>query len=286
MARPEFLTAAALAVAGLALALWLAAGKPPPTPAPPRVPTAIADLPPLAAMPVRPLPEAPTAPLLPDLDLGPNGLPCGPVLNVTRAGAGFALLSLDAPCRGGAVVEITHGPMRFSDRVSPRGTFRIEVPVISRAAGFTARIGATLLAAGPVVGGEVMAQSGLAWRPPLDLSLSALEFGAAPGGPGHVTRASAGGSGRVLRLGDPALGSVSEVYLGPVMGGPGRVRLHVVAHAPDGPCDAPFPVAAWQADADGDAAVRDIRLLSPSCSGGARRVLLKNLLDDLKIAGQ
>ena len=285
MGRPEILTSAALAAAGLALALWLAANRPPHTPEPPGAPEALAALSPLASLPERDLPRMEAGAAPPDLALGANGLPCGPSLQVAPERAGVLWVTVTAPCRAGEAVEIVHGPLRFTERLSVRGALRATVPRLTREAGITARIGETFLKADAAVDGETAHVSGLVWSPPLELSLVALEFGAGQGDRGHLTAGVDSGAGRVLRLGEPALGVVTDLYIGPRTEGPGVVRLHVRARRTEAACGGEQPLVAFRTGSSG-LAVRDIRLRLGPCDGAPETILLKNLLEDLKIAGR
>ncbi len=285
MARPEILTSAVLIVGGLALALWLAANRIPPTPAPPTDPAlAAADMR-LASPLRRELPGASGSVTLPNLDLGPNGLPCGPTLDVREGAPGMARVAVDAPCLGGAIVEIAHGPMRFSDHLSSRGTLRVDVPVLVTGADVIAHVQDHRLEAAMPVTPPAGVIGGLSWAAPLDLSLAAYEFGAAEGDAGHVTAERQRGAGRVIRLGDPAAGAVTEIYLGARSGGPGVVRLHAEITPMRETCTEPVPLTGFRADAGG-VEIRDIRLTLAPCSGLPESVVLKNLLEDLKIAGR
>ncbi|MDJ1009560.1 MAG: hypothetical protein QNJ13_17240 [Paracoccaceae bacterium] len=286
MHRPEFLTAAALAVAGLGLALWLAANRVPATPAPPGPPEVAAATLRLPNPEGRSLPEAPVFAALPDIDLGPNGLPCGPTIAVENGAPGFVRLAVDAPCRAGEIVTVVHGPLHFSDRLSPRGTFRVEFPVLDAEAGFQARVGDRELEAAAATPEPLpVAISGLSWTGPLDISLAAFEFGAAEDTEGHVTSLNPRGAGRIVRLGDPSIGRATELYLGPDAGGPGVVRLHAeVTRVPELCTDAQ-PLSAFRFG-PGGLQTRDVRLTLAPCDGLPETVLLKNLLEDLKIAGR
>lgn len=281
MKRPEFLTSAILAVAGLALAFWLAANRLPKAPDPPTAPAEAVGIPMLASLSKRELPATGAISRFPDVASGHNGLPCGPTLSAAAAAPGFAVLSLSAPCSTGEVVEVTHGPIRFADRLSDRGTLRVIVPVMEAGLGYRAELNGAALDAAAVEGPQSRVLSGVQWSAPLDMSLAAFEFGSSEA----VRAEGPTGSGRVLRLGQPGLGDMTELYIGPQAAGPGVVRLHVEARTEPAACDAPQPLQVFHAE-DGAVAVRDIRLRLAGCDGGVRRVLLKNLVDDLKIAGR
>jgi len=285
MGRPEILTSATLALAGLVLALWLSASRVPPTPAPPGAPEMADGQLALAIPPARDLPRMEASAVPPEPALGWNGLPCGPSLHVEPAEAGLLRVAVHAPCHAGEVVEVTYGPLNFAERLSVRGTLQARVPRLARGANISARVEGTLLEAEAPVKGHIAEVSGLVWSSPLALSLAAFEFGAGPGGPGHLTAGSGNGAGRVLRLGDPALGPVTELYVGPETAGPGVVRLHVMARPTAAGCTGEQPLTAFRSGPR-TLTVRDIRLRLGPCDGTSEIILLKNLLEDLKIAGR
>jgi len=243
------------------------------------------DLPALAVSPARDLPSMEPSAVPPELALGWNGLPCGPSLHVAPAEAGLVRVAVHAPCHAGEVVEVTYGPLEFAERLSVRGTLQARVPRLARGANISARIEGTLLEAEAPVKGHIAEVSGLVWSSPLALSLAAFEFGAGPGGPGHLTAGSGNGAGRVLRLGDAALGPVTEFYVGPETAGPGVVRLHVMARPTAAGCTGEQPLTAFRSGPR-TLTVRDIRLRLGPCDGNPEFILLKNLLEDLKIAGR
>ena len=281
MKRPEFLTSAILAVAGLALAFWLAANRLPTAPSLPMAPAEAVSMPMLPAHSKRELPAVGAVGSIPEVTSGHNGLPCGATLSARPAAPGFTVLSLTAPCRAGEVVEVSHGPIRFSERLSDRGTLTEVVPVIEAGLEYGAVLDGARL--DTVAAGDPQSRvlSGVQWSSPLDLSLAAFEFGSA-----EALRADGPpGLGRILRLGQSGLGVMTELYIGPEEAGPGVVRLHVEARIDPEACDAPQPLQVFDAE-DGKVAVRDIRLRLAGCDGAVRRVLLKNLVDDLKIAGR
>ena len=285
MGRQEILTSAILALLGLGVALWLAAARVPPIPVLAVAPEMPVDLPILASPPARDLPrmETSTVPFGPAL--GWNGLPCGPSLHVEPAGTGLMWVTVHAPCRAGEIVEVAHGPLRFAERLSLRGTLSVGVPRLAPGYGFTARIGEILLHAAPAVDGERMDVSGLVWSAPLTLSVAAFEFGAASGSPGHITAGSGNGAGRVLRFGDPALGPVTELYVGPDTAGPGVVRFHVEAQPTTAACTGEQLLTAFHS-APGGLTVREIILRLGPCDAALEIIVLKDLLEDLKIAGR
>jgi len=279
MGRPEILTSAVLALAGLALALWLSAIRVPTTPAPPTLPEVA--LPALQSMPARELPRATPIPLPPDMPTGFNGLPCGAELVVGPARGGVHWIALKAPCRAGEIAEVTYGPMAFAVRLTGEGRLDVEVPALPGGGRVDVAIGTDRLSALAPADGLLRPVAGLSWAAPMDLSLAAYEFSATRA----VRAGDDNGLGTVRRLGEPGLGAVTEVYLGPVAAGPGVVRLHVGAVVGPELCSGDHPLTAFEATS-GSVRVRDIRLNLGACGRPGATVRLKYLLDDLRLRGR
>lgn len=279
MGRPEILTSAVLALAGLALALWLSATRVPMTPAPPAPPEVA--LPALEGTPTRSLPRTTRIPVPPDMPTGFNGLPCGPELVVGPARSGVHRIALKAPCRAGEIAEVTYGPMAFAMRLTDEGRLDVEVPALPGGGRVDVALGPDPLSAQAPAEDLVRPVAGLSWAAPIDLSLAAYEFSATRA----VRAGDDTGLGTVLRLGEPGLGAVTEVYLGPVAAGPGVVRLHVGVVTGPELCGGARPLTAFEATS-GSVRVRDIRLNLRACGRPGATVRLKYLLDDLRLRGR
>ncbi|HUS54372.1 MAG TPA: hypothetical protein VMY41_10260 [Thermohalobaculum sp.] len=96
---------------------------------------------------------------------------------------------LHAPCQAGTVAELSYGGIQLGLMIDPAGEGRIEVPgfkpvtpaVVSFADGselaFSLRFSSL----------ERIERVAVMWDTPIQLTLNALEFGAAPGATGHVS---------------------------------------------------------------------------------------------------
>ena len=215
-----------------------------------------------------------------------------------RAGAMVAL-SLEAPCYASEQVTIHHQGLMFTEVTSAEGQLSIDVPALSEKALFIAAFdnddGATAIAEVPAV--PFYDRVALQWRGDTGLQLHAREFGADYFSEGHVWAAATGDMGRtakgvggfLTRLGDPETLTprMAEIYSFPAGAArkTGEVAVSVEAELTDANCgDA---VEAQTLELRGGAArqVHDLELEMPACDSVGDFLVLKNLIENLKIAG-
>jgi len=128
------------------------------------------------------------------------------------------------------------------------------------------------------------------------MQIHALEFGADYNGEGHIWANTPGTSlravnalgGFITRLGDPALsdGHTAEVYVFPagMMQRNGTVRLSVEAEVSAFTCGKAIEGQALQQGAEGKMHRTALTLELPDCDGIGDILVLKNLLQDMKIS--
>ncbi|MEQ9692841.1 translocase [Shimia sp. SDUM112013] len=216
-----------------------------------------------------------------------------------EAGAGaMVLLSLSAPCLTGEKVTIHHEALRFSDVVSADGTLQVNIPALSEHAVF-----AVVFANGDGETAQVSVSSvpfydraAVVWRGESGLQLHAREFGAPYGGEGHVwggaardVAAVAGGAGGFLtRLGNDQIaeGWNAEVYTFPTLTTKryGDVALSIEAEVSATNCNRDISATTMQIREGGRLMTQEINLSIPECDAKGEFLVLKNLLEDLKIA--
>ena len=188
-----------------------------------------------------------------------------------RAGAMVAL-SLEAPCYASEQVTIHHQGLMFTEITSAEGQLSIDVPALAEKALFIAAFDN-------------------------DDGATAREFGADYFSEGHVWAAATGDMGRtakgvggfLTRLGDPETLTprMAEIYSFPAGAArkTGEVAVSVEAELTDANCgDA---VEAQTLELRGGAAlqVHDLELEMPACDSVGDFLGLKNLIENLKIAG-
>lgn len=216
-----------------------------------------------------------------------------------RTGAGaMVTLSLEAPCFASERVTIHHNGLMFTEVTQPDGTLRVEVPALAEHALFIASFangaGATAMVEVPAL--PFYDRVALQWRGKSGLALHANEFGAAGDEAGHVWAASAGdltrtarGEGGFLtRLGDAESpeARMAEVYTFPAAAAKkaGAVSLTIEAEITGANCGQAIEAQTLEHRLGSNLRARDLTLTMPDCAASGDFLLLKNLLEDLKIA--
>lgn len=282
------------------------------------VPTSILDAgaalpaPPAAALARVPLPQPDVSALagltedssknwspdLQDLDRSPFGLACDFTVSATAANAAQVRLSILAPCHGNEAVDIRHGDMMVTEVTSQFGSIEITLPALADPAEFTVS-----LADGSQSSAEISVPDVaefdrviLQWIGETGLDIHALEFGADYGEDGHVWRqsprsaevATAARGGFITTLGaeDQAEGYRAMAYSFPTssMRKHGVVRLNVEAEVTAYNCGQDMRAQTLQKTGGDWVRVSDLTLSVPGCDAIGDILLLKNLLQDLKIA--
>lgn len=136
----------------------------------------------------------------------------------------------------------------------------------------------------------------LQWRGDSGLQLHAREFGAAYFTEGHVWAASAGDMGRtakgiggfLTRLGNPDAPAprLAEIYSFPAGAArkSGEVAVSVEAELTDANCGKAVEAQTLELRGEDGLRVHDLALELPACDSVGDFLVLKNLIEDLKIA--
>jgi hypothetical protein len=215
-----------------------------------------------------------------------------------EAGRG-AVISLDVDaCERDVPLTVSHAGLVFSAATGRDGRFSADIPAFEPDATVEVSVAGqppiTLKAAVPdAIWYDRVA---LVWDGSAPLSIHALELGAGPGSAGHVSaahprgpeRAESAEGGFLVSLGEPALGeaTLAEIYSFPSgrFTRQGTVRLAVSAEVTRATCNRTLPVRILQST--GGTALREsaVPLAFPDCKAVGDILVLKNLLQDLKIA--
>ncbi|MDX1781671.1 MAG: hypothetical protein R3256_10155 [Thalassovita sp.] len=223
---------------------------------------------------------------------------CEPEMTARAMPAAMVELSLAAACLPDRRVTIHHNGMMFTQVTDAEGMLRLQVPALSSSGVFIADfgddLGAVAHSAVPDLAGYDRAV--LQWRGNAGLHLHAMEFGAGFGEDGHIwadqpgssDRALAGQGGFVTVLGDRGLigGQRAEIYTFPSGQAPrdGDVVLSVDAEVKPANCQQQLEAEALQLTEGGGLEVRELVLSMPQCDAVGDFLVLKNLLQDLKVA--
>ena len=216
-----------------------------------------------------------------------------------RASAMVAL-TLTAPCLPHSRVTLHHTGMMFTILTDDRGVAKIDVPALSEKSVFLAMTedgnGAALEIDVDTV--ELYDRTVVQSRGISGIGLHALEYGADYDSDGHVWSgaprasdvASAGEGGFILRLGDPTLANanIAEVYTFPSVTARsgGDVRINVEIDVTDTNCGRVIEGETIQVSRGAQPKVSELNVTMPECEAVGDILLLKNLVNDLKIASK
>ena len=223
---------------------------------------------------------------------------CDPEMTARAMPPAMVELSLKATCLPERRVTIHHNGMMFTQLTDAEGLLTLQVPALSFSAVFIADFGDDI---GAVAHSTVPDLAGydrgvLQWRGNAGLHLHAMEFGAGFGEDGHIWAdhpgssdlALAGQGGFVTLLGDRDLieGHHAEIYTFPSGQSlrNGDVALSVDVEVNSENCQQQLEAEALQLTDGSGLEVRELVLSMPQCDAVGDFLVLKNLLQDLKIA--
>lgn len=253
------------------------------------------------------LPDAPIvlasiakdAPLfnLPSEEIAPT-FSCTHAVTATPSAAAMVMLEIDAPCMVRDRFTVHHNGMMFTDVTDKDGKRVLSVPALATEAVYIVSFsnGDGAVAATQVTSLEYYDRVVVQWTGDSGLQIHALEYGADYNETGHVwagdardmTDAARGEGGFLARYGegDFADAHVAEVYSFPsgTIARSGAVSMSLEAEITRANCGRDIEAQTIQLGGDGQLSVRDVVLSVPDCSAIGDYLVLKNLLNDLKIA--
>lgn len=236
------------------------------------------------------------APSAPGLTAQAAGSSCTPGYYVAAQPAGLARVIIDAPCHAAHAVTLAHAGLAIDEMLSETGRLSVTLPVLDSGQPFTATLDDGISAQATLNGASAAAFDHvvLQWQGDVGLQLHALEFGAGYDDPGHIwagnpqeaRRGIDGKGGFLLRLGDPRAGGVADVYSFPVgrMGEGGSVELTVEAEITAKNCGTDIVGQVLQRGVGGEIVAVDVTFAMPDCDAVGDILVLKNILQGLKIA--
>lgn len=207
-------------------------------------------------------------------------------------------LQLDAPCYRNQRINIAHVGLEFADATGPDGSYGVSIPVFDKHAAFSVTFADGNSADAKTLGLSVdgLNRVAVSWQGGPGIHIHALELGADFDGPGHIwagsagkndpTRANAGGFLTVLGSPDVLNPRLAEVYTfsGDAATTDGAVRLIVEAEVSPQICGTSILGNTLQLSPVGALSSTGISLSMPECTDAGGFLVLKNLLQDMKIA--
>lgn len=227
------------------------------------------------------------------------GFGCEVALAAQPLAAAMVRLTLSAPCLGGERFSLHHNGMMFAAVTDDAGHADIAVPALNEAAVFIATFasGASAVATAEVAALEDYDRAVVQWRGPEGLRIHALEYGADYGEAGDVwagaardmASAARGEGGFIIRLGDPDIFEpmIAEIYTFPTGTAlkAGMIDLSLEAEVTAGNCGRDIEAQVLQKSGTQRMKVRELALAIPACDAVGDYLVLKNMFDDLSIAG-
>jgi len=252
---------------------------------------------PLAALPAAaPAPEIAEQAPLPDLPQEESvpSLNCEYILTAKAEVRAMVRLTLNARCLENERFTLHHNGMMFTGVTDAEGQSEMLVPALSTEPVF---IAAFLNGEGAVANAKVPAfteydRRVVQWKGPSGLQLHALEGGAEYGDPGHIWAGAdqdkAASDGFLVRLGNPQAAEplMADVYSFPSgAASSADVAMSVEAEVTRENCGQDIEAQTLEFSTGGEIRSQDLTLSIPDCDAVGDFLVLKNLLDDLKIAG-
>lgn len=225
-------------------------------------------------------------------------LTCDIALTAEAAPAAMVDLVLNAPCLPNERMTVHHNGMMFTAVTDADGGQNLRVPALSENAvyivSFTNGEGAVTQIDVPTLNAfdRVVVQ----WRGKTGLGVHALEFGAEYFSDGHIHVETAGDvaattqgkSGFLMRYGADAgpEALMAEVYTFPsgTTGKSGQISLSVEAEVTKSNCSTQVEAQTLQMHPQQALKSQDLELFMPDCDAVGDFLVLKNLLEDLKVA--
>lgn len=234
----------------------------------------------------------------PALEQPVAGPACDITLTAMESAGAMVDLQINAPCHGSDRFTLHHNGLMITDVTKPDGTAALKVPALSETAVFIASFddGNGGLVQANVSSLPFYDRVVVQWRGDAGLQLHAREFGADYFTDGHIwhdargdiTRAAQGQGGFLTRLGNSDMPEalLAEVYSFPAgtTGRSGDVAMSVEAEVTAANCDTDVEAQTLDMRAGGALKVQDLTLAMPACASVGDFLILKNLIEDLKIA--
>jgi len=239
---------------------------------------------------------------LPELSENPVHTPfqttCATELTANAAPGALVELTVAAPCFANSHVTIRHAGLTFRDDLDADGNLRVDVPAMAQAATISVELrnGETHDVDVAVPELALFDRVALTWLAPGMLHIHAHEFGATDNSDGHIWAESAatadtgalGRGGFMTLLGNAAVpgAQLAEVYSYPagLVARDGSIGISVEATVDEASCGR--EVTGHAIEIQQGETIRDVslQLHIPECDGQFGFLMLKNLLQDLKIA--
>ncbi len=223
---------------------------------------------------------------------------CDPSMELETIAAAMVRVVVDAQCLPNERVTLEHSGMSFTEATDAEGMLDITVPALAEEAQITAtfRDGHAVFASTMVNSLAFYDRAVIQSDSESAITLHALEYGAGYSDTGHIWSGAAGGienaatgkGGFLITLGDSTMDKarIAEVYTFPtgIARDDGLVELSVEIEVTEYNCARALNAEAFQIGASGGLTVQSLDLTMPDCDAIGDFLVLKNLVNDLKVA--
>lgn len=237
---------------------------------------------------------------IPDVVAVQGGFDCKVDLTAQASIAAMVNLELHAACLPDTRVTLHHNGLMVSELTDAQGELFVTMPALTEKAVFIADLGsgsgATAIADVPSL--QFYDRVVVQWQGNAGVNLHALEFGAVFGEEGHIwaeqigslEKTVRGEGGFLTQMGDPDLPESlqAQVYTFPsgTASRSGDIRLEIDAEVTKANCGRDINAQSMQIAAAGQPHVQELQLSMPDCDAVGEFLVLKNVLEDLKVASK
>lgn len=223
---------------------------------------------------------------------------CAASLTARPMAAAMVELNLAAPCEPDTRVTLHHNGMMISERTDNTGSLMLQMPALAETAVYMAAFqsGKTAMAKAQVSSVDIYDRVVVQWEGPGEMQIHAFEFGADYAEAGHVWAASPrdmaeaalGRGGFLAQFGrkttDQDLRAQAYTFPSGTTTQRGLVSLEIEAEVTAETCGRRMEGQALQLKSGGALSVTDLAIEMPACDAIGDFLVLKNLLQDMKIA--
>lgn len=231
-------------------------------------------------------------------DLSGKVATCSATLEARPMAAAMVDLALSAPCEANNRVTLHHNGMMITEQMDQNGKLTLQMPALSQTAIYMAAFetGLTAMAQADVTTLDIYDRVVVQWQGPGQMEIHAFEFGADYGDAGHVwseaprsMEVAVHGKGGFVTVHGRAMPDQdlrAQVYTFPsgTAAQTGEIALTVETEVTAENCGRLLEGQSLQITGGGALSVRDLTLDIPICDATGGFLVLKNLLQDLKIA--
>ncbi|MBA84079.1 MAG: hypothetical protein CML60_00690 [Rhodobacteraceae bacterium] len=238
--------------------------------------------------------------VIPETVPAQGGFACEIDMSAEATIAALVNIDIKAACLPDTRVTLHHNGLMVSEMTDDRGELFLTIPALAETAVFMADLGDGKIAnvTVKVPSLEFYDRALVQWQGDAGIHLHAMEFGAAFGEEGHVWDQQTGSLEKTIRgqggfltqMGNPDITESlqAQVYTYPsgTSARAGDIVLEIEAEVTQANCGRDISAQSMQISEAGQPRVQDLALSMPDCDAVGDFLVLKNVLEDLKVASK